>query len=65
MKKSIIEQEAERLTIGDYLSKGRFGGVSKASGGVITSKKLYDFDTIKNGFIKYLTSIKFGVKKAK
>lgn len=63
MRQSIIEKEAEKMAIREYLARGRFGGTSKASGGVIVSKKLFNFEEAKTKAITYLKSIKFGEKK--
>lgn len=57
-----VEQEAEAMAIRSYISTGWFGGKSKASGGMIVSKKFFDFEAAKNQAIKYLQSIGFRKK---
>jgi hypothetical protein len=57
-----IDQEAERMTVVDYLKKGYFGGKSKVVSGVVVSKSYYPFEAIKQKFVDYLISIKFGIK---
>ena len=61
----VIDDEAERMTITDYLNKGYFGGKSKVVSGVVVGRTYYPFGSIKQKFVDYLISIKFGVKKAK
>jgi hypothetical protein len=55
----IIEKEADRIATREYLARGIFGGTSKASGGIIVSRKLFDFAEAKRKAIVYLEKLGF------
>lgn len=53
-----IEEQAHRMTVRHYLSRGYFGGKARISGGIVVGKEYFNFEKVKQEYIKELEDLK-------